>query len=228
MNSRKLSAYVFVLGVLFAACGGDGGDPVAPEDSDLAGGKLTKGGSGANTVVTLANSDSAFQELNEVLFNVFHKASNELIKVNAVDQLRMLGDHTGYAIIDGTADFTVSSFTKQRRMAFNFDATFYDYSDVGRTYIGGVINYSGHSRITATDDVIPQWLIAEGEIKFAGPFGGSVEYHYFLIITEVDDGSLLSIFLPDSILARYQNQGYLNFTSGGNTFFLQPYPDLVN
>jgi hypothetical protein len=226
MDIVKLAMTALIaFGLIFAACGGDGNEPVGPGDSDLAGGKLTKGGNGANTVVTLAKSDSAFQEINEELFSVFNKASNELIKVVSVAQLRILGDHTGYAIIDGSADFTVSSFTNENMMEFNFDATFYDYSDTGKTYIGGIMNYTGHSLITATNDVIPRWLIAEGEIKFAGPFGGSVEYHYFRIITEVDDGSLLSIFLPDSILMLYAPQGYLTVESGGESFVLEPYPE---
>ena len=68
---------------------------LAPSAGDLAGGSLTKGGYGTNTLVTTANSDSAFQKLNEELFNAFKKGANTLSASQPDEQIRIMGDHSG-------------------------------------------------------------------------------------------------------------------------------------
>jgi hypothetical protein len=227
MNSIKLAmAELLAFGLILCACSEGRNDPLGIVDSDLAGGRLIKGGNGANTVVTPANSDSAFQEINVELFSAFNKAANTLSGSQPDGPVRIMGDHTGYAVIEGSVDFIVTNFTKEERIVCDFEATFYDYSDTGKTFIGGVIDFGGYS-ILKNNRVIPLPIL-ENEIKFAGSFSGSVKYSFFRILADLNDGHLLNIFEEGGALRNLDRlghrQGYFDFTSGGETFRVQPYP----
>jgi hypothetical protein len=224
MNSIKITmTALLIFSLIITACGGDGNDPLGPGDSGLAGGKLTKGGNGANTVVTWDNYNSAFQELNEELIGAFNKAANTLSGSQPDGPVRIMGDHTGYAIIEDSVYFMVTNFTKEERMMCDFEVTFHDYSDAGSTFIGGVLECDGYFRLL-TNKQIP-FPVLEGEIKFAGPFSGSAKYHFFSILCDENDGHLLNIFTEREEILDLYRQGYIDFTSGGVTFQVMPYPE---
>jgi len=212
--------FLFLPAVIFTACSEGREDPIGPGTSGLAAGRLTKSGDGPNTVVTRANSDSAFQEINEELFTAYLKAVSALSTgPHPAEPVRMTGEYSGYAEVDGSTDLSASD------MSFDFNVTFYDYSDSASTYIGGSMQYKGRASAVSYR-ILTRRLVVDGEIMFAGPFSGSVNYNRYLLLTEVDEGYLLSIFTPDTILTRYTPEGYLTFTSGGETFNVKPYPEL--
>ena len=220
MYNARLLAIMLVSGVVLTACSGSRNDPLGPGDSEPVPGRLSKGANGPNRVVTLANSDSVFQELNEELFTAYLKGLSTLSAHPELDEtIRVNGWHSGYAEVDG------SLAPSDTAIAFEFGLTFYDYSDSASIFIGGNMQFHGRASLV-NQELRPRSLFAEGEFQFAGLYNGSVEYHFFLIITEENSGTLMSIFTPDSILSYYHNQGYLTFESGGSSFFLQPYPEL--
>ena len=118
----------------------------------------------------------------------------------------------------------VTNYTKEERMMCDFKATFYDYSDYGSTFIGGVLECDGYFRLL-TNKVIP-FPVLEGEIKFAGTFSGTAEYHFFSILADENDGHLLNIFTERSAMLDLYRQGYIVFKSGENSFTITPYPEL--
>ena len=228
MNITKSAvALLIAFGLLLNACGESRNDPLGPGDSDQAGGKLTKGGSGLNTIVTQANSDSAVQNLNEELISAFSRSASALASSETDGPIRVTGNFSGYILLEkDTVYFMVTNVTKEERIVCDFKATFYDYSDYGSTFIGGVIDFGGYC-LLANNNVIPLPIL-ENEIQFAGSFSGSATYYFFRILTDLYDGHLLNLFeeggtLRDMDRLGYR-QGYLDFTSGGETIRVQPYP----
>ena len=65
-----------------------------------------------------------------------------------------------------------------------------------------------------------------GEIKFAGSYTGSIKFNRFILHVD-NQGDLISIFAPDSVLEDIIPAGSVTINSGGNTYILNPYPVIV-
>jgi len=217
MNRIKSLSLLLVLGVIFFACGEGRQDPTGiDEGSGLTEGLLTKGTDGPNLVVTLSNADSASQVINEAVFAALPKAAYTVARDPSITEpVRMTGDYSGYAVVDGSATMVETS------MKYDFKLTFYDYSDDGSIYIGGSLQYLSSS---VNQGPIKKIVDVKGEIKFAGSYTGFIKYNNFLL--QIDGGeNLISIFAPDSVLEYVLHGGSVTVKSGDNTFALiNPYP----
>ena len=219
MNRIKSLAFMLVLGVIFFACGEGRQDPTGIDGgSGLTEGLLTKGTDGPNLVVTLSNADSASQTINEAIFAALPKAAYAVISDPSITEpVRMMGDYSGYAVVDGSATMVETS------MKYDFKLTFYDYSDDGSIYIGGSLQYLS-SFVNQGDT--QKIVYVNGEIKFAGPYTGFIKYNNFLLPIDGSE-NLISIFAPDPVLEYVLRGGSVTFNSGGNEFTLNPYPIII-
>ena len=216
MNRIKSLAFMLVLGVIFFACGEGRQDPTGIDGGS--GLTLTKGTDGPNLVVTLSNADSASQTINVAIFAALPKAAYAVISDPSITEpVRMMGDYSGYAVVDGSATMVETS------MKYDFKLTFYDYSDDGSIYIGGSLQYVSSSVNQGEQKKI---VYVNGEIKFAGPYTGFIKYNNFLLPIDGSE-NLISIFAPDQVLEDVLRGGTVTFNSGGNEFKLNPYPDIL-
>ena len=217
MNRIKSLSLLLVLGVIFFACGEGRQDPTGIDGgSGLTEGLLTKGTDGPNLVVTSTNLDSAIQTVNEAVFAALPKAAYAVsFDPSITEPVRMTGDYSGYAVVDGSVTMVGTS------MKYDFKLTFYDYSDDGSIYIGGSLQYLSSS---VNQGVLKKIVDVKGEIKFAGSYTGFIKYNNFLL--QIDGGeNLISIFAPDPVLEYVLHGGSVTVKSGDNTFALiDPYP----
>ena len=216
MNRIKSLSLLLVLWVIFFACGEGRQDPTGiDEGSGLTEGLLTKGTDGPNLVVTSTNLDSAIQTVNEAVFAALPKAAYTVARDPSITEpVRMMGDYSGYAVVDGSATMVGTS------MKYDLKLTYYDYSDDGLIYLGGSLQYLSSM---VDQGVLKKIVDVKGEIKFAGPYTGFIKYNNFLL--PIDGGeNLISIFAPDSVLEDVLRGGSVTFNSGGNEFTLNPYP----
>ena len=212
MSRIKSLAIMLVLGVIFFACGEGRQDPTGIDGGS--GLTLTKGTGGPNLVVTLSNADSASQVINEAVFTALPKAAYTVaLDPSITEPVRMMGDYSGYAVVDGSATMVETS------LKYDFKLTFYDYSDGGSIYIGGSLQYSS----SFVDQGDTQKIVyVNGEIKFAGTYTGFIKYNNFLLPIDGSE-NLISIFASDSVLEDILYGGSVTFNSGGNEFTLNPY-----
>ncbi len=219
MNRIKSLAFMLVLGVIFFACGEGRQDPTGPDpESGLTEGRLTKGTDGPNLVVTLSNAASASQVINEAVFAALPKAAYAAARDPSITEpVRMTGDYSGYAVVDGSGTMVETS------MKYDFKLTFYDYSDDGSIYIGGSLQYLSSIVNQGEQKKI---VYVNGEIKFAGPYTGFINYNNLLLPIDGSE-NLISIFAPDPVLEDILRGGSVTFNSGGNEFTLNPYPVII-
>ncbi len=216
MNRIKSLSLLLVLGVIFFACGEGRQDPTGIDGGS--GLTLTKGTDGPNLVVTLSNADSASQAINEAVFAALPKAAYAVARDPSIKEpVRMIGDYSGYAVVDGPGIIVETSTN------YDFKLTFYDYSDGGSIYIGGSLQYL--SSIVNQGDT-QKIVYVNGEIKFAGPYTGFIKYNNLLLPIDGSD-NLISIFAPDPVLEYVLRGGSVTFNSGGNEFTLNPYPVII-
>ena len=216
MSWIKSLSLMLVLGVFLFACNKGRQDPLGLDlGNDLAEGRLTKGTDGPNLVVTSTNFDSAFQTINEAVFVIFPKAAYTVMRDPSITEpVRMIGNYSGYAVVDGSATLADTSIES------NLTLTFYDYSDEGSIYLGGSLQFQGY--------IYLQWgvtrgVYVNGEIKFAGLYTGFIKYNDFLLPTD-EMGELISIFSPNSVLENILYGGSVTVNSGENKFTLiNPY-----
>ena len=217
MNRIKSLSLLLVLWVIFFACGEGRQDPTGiDEGSGLTEGLLTKGTDGPNLVVTSTNLDSAIQTVNEAVFAALPKAAYTVARDPSITEpVRMMGDYSGYAVVDGSATMVGTS------MKYDLKLTYYDYSDDGLIYLGGSLQYLSSM---VDQGVLKKIVDVKGEIKFAGPYTGFIKYNNFLL--PIDGGeNLISIFAPNSVLVDVLRGGSVTVKSGDNTFALiNPYP----
>ena len=220
MNRIKSLSVLLVLGTIFFACSGGNKDPMGidQQDNELTEGRLTVSGDGPNTVVSTSNADSASQIINEAALLAFQKAAYAFdVRPSLVEPVRMDGSYNGYAVVDGSAE-KVGGINN-----YNLKATFYDYSDDGSVYIGGILQFQG----SMDKQGITKDIHVDDEIKFAGPYSGSMEYNNFRI--PIDNmGNIISIFAPCEVIAEIECEGTITFRSGSNDIIKNPYPIVVN
>ena len=219
MNRIKSLTFILALGAIFLACSQGNQDPLGiDQENELPEGRLTLGGDGPNLVVTLSNADSASQVINEAIFAALPKAADAVISDPSITEpVRMMGDYSGYAVVDGSATMV------EKSMKYDFKLTFYDYSDGGSIYIGGSLQYlSSFVDQGETKKIV----YVNGEIKFAGPYTGFIKYNNFLLPIDGSENPI-SIFAPDSVLEYVLRGGSVTFNSGGNEFTLNPYPIII-
>ena len=99
----------------------------------------------------------------------------------------------------------------------NPKVTFYNYSNEGYVFLGGAILLS----------TLTRGILVAGNLKFAGTYGGSIEYNDFRIPTD-NTGNIISIFAPCKVIATIDRSGSVTFKSGGNSILTNPYPLVVN
>ncbi len=216
MNRIKSLSLLLVFGVIFFACGEGRQDPTGIDGGS--GLTLTKGTGGPNLVVTLSNADSASQTINEAIFAALPKAAYAVaLDPSITEPVRMMGDYSGYAVVDGPGTMVETSTN------YDFKLTFYDYSDDGSIYFGGSLQY-----LSSIVDQGEQKKIVyvNGEIKFAGLYTGFIKYNNFLLPIDGSE-NLISIFAPDSVLEDVLRGGTVTFNSGGNEFIFNPYPIII-
>lgn len=218
MNLIKFLTFVLVLGVILTACSQGRQDPLGPGDGNgLTEGRLTRGADGPNLLVTSSNSDSACQAVDEEVFSAYVKAGSSLSAGSEMaEAVRMMGDYSGYIIIDG------SSILAETSVRYNLKLTFYDYSDAGSIYIGGGLQYYGSLNLISNHWVRHD-VSVKGELKFAGSYSGFITFFAFLLPTD-EQGDLLSVFAPDSVLENFIPGGIVRINSDGYTYFANPYP----
>ena len=217
MNRIKSLSLLLVLGVIFFACSEGRQDPTGiDEGSGLTEGLLTKGTDGPNLVVTLSNADSASQVINEAVFAALPKAAYAVISDPSITEpVRMMGDYSGYAVVDGSATFADTSIENNLRL------TLYDYSDDGLIYLGGSLQFQGFIYLNWG---VTRSVRVNGKIKFAGPYNGFIEYNNFLLPTD-EGGNLVSIFASIRELSKINRGGSVTVISGENEFrLINPYP----
>ena len=221
MSRIKSLAFVLVVGMIFFACSKGRQDPMGIDDGNgLTEGRLTKGTSGPNLLVTPSNSGSACQIIDEEIFSTYLKASSVLSAGSELDEaVRVTGDYSGYIVVDGSSTFS------GRAILYNFDISFYDYSDSGLIFIGGGLQCAG-SLNYFFDDLVRQDVLVNGEIKFAGSYTGFIKFNRFILHVD-NQGNLISIFAPDTVLENIIPRGTVTINSGGNTYTLNPYPVIV-
>jgi len=215
MGGIKSLSLILVLGAVFSACSKGRQDPLGPDpESGLTEGLLNKGTEGLNLVVTESNLDSAIQTVDEVVFAVFTKAAYTVMSDPGIKEaLRTLGDYDGYAVVDGSTTLADTSIDT------NVKLTLYDYSDDGLIYLGGSLQLQG---IIYLNWGLTRGFRVNGKIKFAGPYSGFIKYNNFLLPAD-KGGNLISIFAASS-LPDVPRSGTVTVTSGGNEFWLNPYP----
>ena len=222
MNRIRSLTFILALGAIFLVCSKDNQDPlgVDQENHDLQEGRLTTtlGSDGPNVVVTWGNADSACQTINEAVFTIFPKAADAFTNRPSMSEpVRMNGDYNGYAVIDGTSALV------GKTTDFELKVIFYDYSDDGLIYIGGSLRFQGP---IDKQGVVQDFRIND-EIKFAGPYGGFIDYNHFRIPLD-NMGNIISVLSPCEIIAKIDREGTVTFRSGGNNFIKNPYPVVVN
>jgi len=218
MNRIKSLAFVLVAGVILAACSKDRQDPLGPEGGDgLTEGRLTRGADRPNLLVSSSNSDSACQAVDEEVFSAYVKAGSSFSAGSELaEAVRVTGDYSGYITVEG------SSLLTETYIRYNLKLTFYDYSDAGSIFIGGGLRYYGALNLIS-NHWVRQEVSVQGELKFAGSYSGFITFIAFLIPTD-DQGDLLSVFAPDSVLENFFPDGRVKIDSGGNTHTFNPYP----
>ena len=217
MNVIKSFTFILALGVALAACS-EGKNDILGTDEELTEGSLTKGAGGPNTVVSLSNQAGVSQDINEEVASAFAKALAAISRPRqSSESTRVMGNYSGYLVVDDSPplDEVIQALGEEFPA---IKATFHDYSDAGGVYLGGVLFYAG--------DVQSDILVA-GNLKFAGAYGGYLEYDYFLIPTD-NNGNIISIFAPCEIIYTITHRGDLTFRSGGNNFIINPYPVVVD
>ena len=206
-----------MLGVALASCSQGRQDPLgAGSESGLTEGRLTLGASGPNLMIDSVNVLTASQAIDEEVFTAFVKAgSAKPAGSETAEAVRMMGDYSGYAIVDGSVAVTGTS------VSYDIKLTFYDYSNSASIFIGGGLQYLGSVDVISNRGIV-QDVFVNGEIKFAGSYTGFVKYSNFLLPTDAQ-GNLISVFAPVDVLMNLSRGGSLTFNSGGNRYVLNPY-----
>ena len=214
MNKNRIisSAFVLVLAMIIGSCGEGRQDPLGvDEGSGLDEGQLTRGADGSNFVVSLSNQASAGQEINEEVASAFAKAFATISAAGRLSEpARVTGDYSGYFVVNDSSTLNEA----EKSLGYDFKATFYDYSDAGDVYLGGALLYSGSWQSD---------ILITGTVKFAGTYGGFIEYNNFRIPTD-DNGNMISIFAPCETFLTVTRGGSFTFKSGDNILILNPYP----
>ncbi len=215
MNRIISLTFVFVLAMIIASCGKGRQDPLGvDEGSGLDEGQLTRGGDGPNLVVSLSNQAGAGQDINEEVASAFIKAYAAISGAGRLPETaRVTGDYSGYFIVNDSSTLNEA----EKSLGYDFKVTFYDYSDAGYLFLGGALLYSNWQ----SD------ILVAGNVKFAGAYGGYLEYDNFLIPTD-NNGNMISIFAPCETFLTVTRGGSFTFKSGDNILILNPYPVVVD
>ena len=218
MECIKLSAFVLVLVVILAACSQGRQDPLGPgAEGGLTEGRLSRGADGPNLALTSVNSDSAIQVIDEEVFSAFLKARSAVpAGSQAAEAVRITGDYSGYALVDGST--TLRELTAE----YELKLTFYDYSHAGSIYIGGSLRYMGSANVVSYQE-LKQRIVVYDEIKVAGSYTGFVRFFGYLLPSD-NTGNLISVFAPMEVLEEIDREGTVTFRSEENTFTFNPYP----
>ncbi|HUU28942.1 MAG TPA: hypothetical protein VM123_14115 [archaeon] len=188
----KSFGFLLVLGIAFAGCGDNNNEPLGVDS----GSTLTKGADGPNVVVTEQNGGTVRELMTGVVLKAFDKALAALASgTQLAATARITGDRSGYAQVDG------SSTTGETAVNYDFTLKFYDYSDNGSLFIGSSLSYKGDVSVIAGKVYTKTTL--NGEVKFAGPYSGSIKYSEFISQNGESTSSVV-------------------FTSGGKTFTYNP------
>lgn len=215
MNRIKSLFPMLILCLIFFACNKGRQDPLGPDpESGLTEGLLNKGTEEPNLVVTGSTLDTAIQVVNEAVFAALLKGADVVcFDLSMTEPVRQLGDYYGYMVAGGSATWADTTID------YSLKLTFYNYSDDGFIYLGGSTQFQS---IMKTRGVTKN-VLAEGKIKFAGPYAGFITYNNFMLPTD-EAGNLISIFASDDVLMHTPRYGTVTVDSGENTFNLNPYP----
>jgi hypothetical protein len=205
MSSRRLFVFVFFLALIFTSCGKDKNPTGAENGVPVSAGALSMGLDGANMAVDANNGKLVFDIVIVSVFNAFNRghaglASGALLAAST----EVEGLSYGKAVINGTVS------GNQTPATFDFTATFYNYSDDGKIYLGNQVGYSGTVNLNTQTGEVLTILTLDNEIAFTGTYRGYFNF------------SGLKIYADRR--GMIETRGIIKVTSNDKTFDLNLYP----
>jgi len=136
------------------------------------GGRLSLGMDGPNLPVTQKNADTVSIRVIHRVLSITYEAKEKLGVPSLSASARILGSEYGFVLFSGSFSGTESDY------AYEYSATFYDYSDSYSGFIfGGKLNYKGNS--TFNPKVYKPYhvdTILNGTLEFSGKYRGSIAF----------------------------------------------------
>ena len=210
---------VLIASGLLVGCSENRTDPLSAGLGTLDyGGALTMGQNRPNILVNEDNKWELCRDIFDEIFPSFEKSRLvHTTSPTSENTVRILGDYYGYAIIDSPADTTISGET-----VTSLKVTYYDYSEFGVIYIGGMIGFTGTVEKQGSRSV-PKNIVLAGEVAFAGDYSGSIEFVNFQLFFD-SEGELFDVVSEaDSVLARLWCRGYVKIVSGDKKIWFNPF-----
>jgi hypothetical protein len=207
----KVLAFLVLAAFLAFSCSKDSSDD-NNNSTPTGGGNNTTGGnsnlgslathSGANTVVTESNVNAVSTQIMQIATAAFAKAQTKAsyaakpaIDINLAGDVS--GDKSGKLTVNGK--YTMSA--DQKSINYNFNTTFYDYSDDNGLFLGGAIVYTGTYNLTTN----AYDLTYTGGLKFNGTYSGVQDF-----VTKYK--------LTGTTSTSFTYTSTTNTTSGGKSF----------
>jgi hypothetical protein len=192
MKALRLLPLLMLSMFLALGCGDDddNNNPVNGNGGGGGGGgetTTTKGSlsthSGANAAVTESNVQEVTSLLMGKMHEVFGRAMTTVKYTKPAAPAagtimnldgKVTGNSSGYAQVKGTmtlnqSGMTVSGYT------YNFTATYYDFSDDGKIWLGGEVVYTGSADMTNLQ-ATKYDLTFDGVLKFNGTYEGVQDF----------------------------------------------------
>ncbi|MFH1070959.1 MAG: hypothetical protein V1794_15175 [Candidatus Glassbacteria bacterium] len=204
-------ALLSAFAALWAGCSNERGDPLAAPGE---GGSLSAGRNGPNLAVNAQNQLALCQEAFEQLFGAYLKAL--LLRASAPtagETVRFLGNYTGYALVGAVQDSAADSLAASLAAGSSFVVTFYDFSESGKLFIGGSIEYAGSLR---------EDLYLDNAIAFAGDYSGTMKFLNFRLPVD-SSNNLFPVTATTEELLSHPAVGNVQITSGDYKVLFNPY-----
>ncbi len=183
-----------LLALLPAACGNDSG-PTGVEGNLVTVGTLTLGLDGSNIPIDSTNSERAFDLLIAPVYETFNKGHADLAVgtlLAAVTDLE--GRVSGHVEVSGTVSSNQSPTT------FDFTATFHDFSNDAKLYLGGRLRYAGSIAFNAQTGQFGTILNISGDgLGFTGTYRGNIRFNNLRIYADrdgIDQYNGAVVFIP--------------------------------
>ncbi|MBW7997632.1 MAG: hypothetical protein FVQ81_13850 [Candidatus Glassbacteria bacterium] len=206
-----------------ASCGSDRGDPLAVSPNDQFGGSLVSGGHLSNVDVS---EDTKFDFIQRVLLQLYDTYFEAIgVASRAPDQeqtVRILGSFTGNAMSNITIPGSPPS---SGNSIYNLEMVFNDFSNTGRLFFGGTVEFTGEWRVV-NGKIVPYIVKLSKGLAFAGDYSGTIEFDNFWLAIDAQ-GNLVDLIawlkIPALERPRLPFAGGVTIVSGSSRLLFNPY-----